>query len=482
MSYRVIQGDCVEGMKTLPDECVHTVITSPPYYGLRDYGTASWEGGDSECNHTISMDTKWNDPKRGTSVLRPEVAHRGGSANTCHKCGATRIDQQIGLEETPDQYVSRLVEVFREVRRILRKDGTLWLNLGDSYAGHNSRASNNGRAGYGNPREGIVTRISEGLKPKDLIGIPWRVAFALQADGWWLRQDIIWHKPNPMPESVNDRCTKSHEYIFLLSKSKDYYYDNVAIHEPIKDVSALRMLRGVSDNHKHIDGAPGQTPHSMNQPRLNVRKQFDNTMGGGGTSFIGHSGYKKADGTIMIKETRNKRSVWTVTTKPYADAHFAVFPPKLIEPCVLAGTSEYGCCNDCGAPRERVTGRSCAKCNAFIPNQGKECPACKFANKEWKDNRVNNSSLRAGESDTVGSLVARKTDLTPTSIENGWKPTCTCETNLTKPCVVFDPFTGSGTTALVAMEHNRHFIGTELNPEYVALIEKRLSAVQPRLL
>ncbi|MFN9114662.1 MAG: DNA-methyltransferase, partial [Bacteroidota bacterium] len=316
-NHLIIQGDCIDGMKTVPSESVHCVVTSPPYYGLRDYGTATWEGGDPLCNHTISMDTKWNDPKRGTDVLRPEVAHRGGSSSHCHLCGATRIDQQIGLEESPDEYVARLVEVFREVRRILRHDGTVWLNLGDSYAGNNSQASNNGRAGYGNPRERVVNRISEGLKPKDLIGIPWRVAFALQADGWWLRQDIIWHKPNPMPESVSDRCTKSHEYIFLLTKSERYYYDKDAIAEPITDESALRYLRGVSDTHKNINGAPGQPPHSMNQARPNVRKAFTDDMGGGGTSFIGHSGYKKADGQIMIKENRNKRSVWTVATQPY---------------------------------------------------------------------------------------------------------------------------------------------------------------------
>jgi DNA modification methylase len=182
----------------------------------------------------------------------------------------------------------------------------------------------------------------EGLKGKDLIGIPWMLAFALRADGWYLRQDIIWHKPNPMPESVKDRCTKAHEYIFLLSKSDRYHFDSEAIEEPIQDVTALRMLRGVSDTHKNVNGAPGQTKHSMNQPRPNVRKEFDSSMDGGGTSFVGHSGYKKADGTLMIKPTRNKRSVWTVNTKPYKGAHFAVFPEELIEPCILAGAPTDG--------------------------------------------------------------------------------------------------------------------------------------------
>lgn len=456
---RIIQGDCIEGMKTLPDESVHCVVTSPPYYGLRDYGTATWEGGDPHCAHTISS---YNDRLK-PNVSRPSVAHRGGTALHCHLCGATRIDQQIGLEETPEAYVQRLVDVFREVRRILRKDGTLWLNLGDSYWGGKGQngtskaLSNAEERGYQQSRGTMISSIRPQdrnhltLKPKDLIGIPWRVAFALQADGWWLRQDIIWHKPNPMPESVTDRCTKSHEYIFLLTKSERYYYDHEAIKEPIKDVSALRMLRGVSDNNKYIDGAPGQTPHSINQPRLNVRKQFDNTVGGGGTIFIGHSKYKKSDGTIMIKETRNRRSVWTVATKPYAEAHFAVFPPKLIEPCVLAGTSEYGCCITCGAPWEQTF----EKTGEF--------------QRRWSTTNADGSPYQS-QSSTQSTYQS-----------TGWNPTCQCAVQTPVPCTVFDPFTGSGTTAAVALTHRRDFIGTELNPEYVALAEKRLATVQVQL-
>lgn len=254
----VLTGDCVESMKSLPDESIQTCITSPPYFGLRDYG----------------------------------------------------VDGQIGLEETPDQYVQKLVEVFREVRRVLRDDGTLWLNLGDSYAGNCSRTST-GRAGMGNEREGIFTRSGDGLKPKDLIGIPWRVAFALQADGWYLRQDIIWHKPNPMPESVTDRCTKAHEYIFLLSKSARYYYD----HEAVKEQSTCYGTDARSD---------------LGNIRYEGKRTKDTTGKNGQQSFV------------TINDTRNKRSVWTVTTKPYSGAHFATFPPDLIEPCVLAGSPENG--------------------------------------------------------------------------------------------------------------------------------------------
>lgn len=253
----IYTGDCVESIKSLPDKSVNTCITSPPYFGLRDYG----------------------------------------------------VDGQIGLEETPDQYVAKLVEVFREVRRILRDDGTLWLNLGDSYAGSGGSGNQFGQLekdGFNSYKQtGKPKEI--GLKPKDLIGIPWRVAFALQADGWYLRQDIIWHKPNPMPESVTDRCTKAHEYIFLLSKSQKYYYDNEAIKEPSSKFEK-------------------EGPRPKTQPN-GLRADDAKKLGG----F-----------QMQVTETRNRRSVWTVPTKPFKGAHFATFPPDLIEPCVLAGSPENG--------------------------------------------------------------------------------------------------------------------------------------------
>jgi DNA modification methylase len=216
-------------------------------------------------------------------------------------------DGQIGLEETPEEYITAMVEVFSCVRDVLADDGTLWLNIGDSYAGNNSQASNNGRAGYGNPRERVVNRTGEGLKTKDLIGIPWMLAFALRADGWYLRQDIIWHKPNPMPESVTDRCTKAHEYIFLLSKSSKYYYDHEAIKEMANSKSEGIRFGG---NKYGDDDDPKYATKSGN-----VSKEYDKA---------------------------NKRSVWTVTTKPYEGAHFAVFPTDLIEPCILAGAPTGG--------------------------------------------------------------------------------------------------------------------------------------------
>jgi DNA modification methylase len=264
---RLILGDCIDGLRSIKEKSVHTCVTSPPYFGLRDYG----------------------------------------------------VDGQIGLEDTPEAFVARLVEVFREVRRVLRDDGTLWLNLGDSYVGATSQHKNGGSQGHnsviakktmgGIPGHGRGDRnrklYESGLAMKQLIGIPWRVAFALQADGWYLRQDIIWHKPNPMPESVRDRCTKAHEYIFLLSKSDRYYFDADAIKEPLAESSVARLAQPTLAQQVGSNRVPGKTNGNMK------------AVGNG--------------------ETRNRRSVWTITTKPFKGAHFATFPPDLIEPCVLAG-------------------------------------------------------------------------------------------------------------------------------------------------
>lgn len=308
----VYEGNAGSVLQTFPDQSVNCCITSPPYYGLRDYGTATWEGGDPDCEHVCGAQVQDNKaPGAIQTGVRP-----GCDASICKKCGAARIDAQIGLEKTPDEYVQNLVDVFREVRRVFRDDGTLWLNLGDSYATHASKGSAQFGGDITDGRNDVFTKKkptakSIGLKEKDLIGIPWMVAFALRADGWYLRQDIIWHKPNPMPESVTDRCTKSHEYIFLLSKSKNYYYDSEAIKE------------------NSID------PESLNGRRWRDLRQCDKT----GDKLLKQN-FHKCKGVIY--EKRNKRSVWTVTTKPYKGAHFATFPEKLIEPAILAGCPEGG--------------------------------------------------------------------------------------------------------------------------------------------
>lgn len=306
---KIIQGDCLEVLRTLPSESVQTCITSPPYFGLRDYGA---EG-------------------------------------------------QIGLEKTLFEYISKLVEVFNEVRRVLKNDGTFWLNIGDSYSNFKDCKSTGQTLAKGTSRaeahvieKGLSytrdTKLlkAQGFKNKELMGVPWRLAFALSDSGWYLRQDIIWSKPNPMPESVTDRCTKSHEYIFLLTKSSRYYYDQESIKEPLKDTSMARLIQDV-ENQEGSSRVPGKTNGKMKavkfggnnlcpDTRLQSGKEWNPKMAGGGSGVNGHSGYFDADGQPLCGITANKKSVWTVTTKGYKDAHFATFPEKLIEPCVLAGS------------------------------------------------------------------------------------------------------------------------------------------------
>ena len=299
-------GDCLEVLKTLPKNHFDTVVTSPPYYGLRDYNTGTWVGGDPNCPHKrltkISKDTATG---HANMYDHGDVVGDAIYRQKCPICGAERQDSQIGLELTPQDYVRRLVEVFRGVRDTLKEDGTVWLNLGDTY--HNYRADGLNVKQTLHKDKHDQPEVSpnrankiQGLKEKDLMGIPWRVAFALQEDGWYLRQDIIWHKPNPMPESVKDRCTKAHEYIFLLSKNSHYYFDHEAIHE---EATYKDVMRGGSTN-----------------------RYEQNNFGGDNKMY----------------DTRNKRSVWTVNTKPYKEAHFAVFPTDLIEPCIKAGCPKDG--------------------------------------------------------------------------------------------------------------------------------------------
>lgn len=304
------QGDCLDLLRQMPDESVNCCITSPPYWGLRDYGTAEWDGGDAKCRHKGKM----------LGNNRNFIDREGRKPNNenigtgdCIKCGAKRKDRQIGLELTPQEYVDKMRLVFSEIKRVLKKDGTLWLNLGDSYCGTGDKGEwkdpkhKDGR----NAQSVAINKKIDGLKKKDLVGIPWRVAFALQSDGWYLRQDIIWHKPNPMPESVTDRCTKSHEYIFLLSKEPNYYFHSEAIQE---DSSAY-----IYDKRAGMG---------------NIRYEGKRTAQEG--SKNGQQGF------ATINEKRNKRSVWSVTVKPYKEAHFATFPTELITPCVLAGCPKDG--------------------------------------------------------------------------------------------------------------------------------------------
>ncbi len=296
--FRIIEGDALTVLRTLPAESVNCCVTSPPYWGLRDYGTAG----------------------------------------------------QIGLEKMPEEYVARMVEVFREVRRVLRLDGTLWLNLGDSYASGMRSAYDDDRHKYQTARPHDQRPATPAnLKPKDLIGIPWRVAFALQADGWWLRSDIVWCKGNGMPESVKDRPTRAHEYIFLLSKSERYYYDAAAVAEPVKADTPARYKRGRSGDHKFADGGPGgQT----------LARTFDHMKqdGHGGR----HAGFNDREFARDPGEVRNLRSWWLVNTLPTPEAHFATMPITLAERCVQAGCPEGGTVLDPFAGAG-TTGLACLK-------------------------------------------------------------------------------------------------------------------------
>ena len=364
MADRFICGDALEVLRTLPSESVHCVVTSPPYWCLRDY----------------------------------------------------HVEGQIGLEQSPEDYVSRLVAVFGEVRRVLRPDGTLWLNLGDCYNGSGGAGGDYNKGGLEEGQPKYPGRKIARLKPKDLVGIPWRVAFALQADGWYLRSDIIWHKPNPMPESVTDRPTKAYEHVFLLSKSPRYFYDAAAIAEPAAYADSRRESKR--------------------------RGEFS-----GKTEVVeGREAFR------AIRATRNKRDVWTVATQPFPGAHFAVFPEALVEPCILAGTSEAGCCPKCGAPWVRVVEKETvnrAGWGASNPHH-----ATPFG--------THGPSLR-GE--------GRCGDVRVTTL--GWQPTCTCNAGPPIPCTVLDPFGGSGTVSMVAKRFGRHSIYIDLNREYVDMAVRR---------
>ena len=319
---KVIVGNNSHTIKNLADKSIQTVVTSPPYFGLRDYGTKSWTGGDADCTHIKDPSkTKMfgndefnkNRPSREATKL-PGYYHE----SRCELCGATEKDEQIGLESTPKEFIEQLCLVFDEVWRVLKDDGTVWVNLGDTYAREAGKTAGVGRHWDGRESDpgGLHDKrplASEmGVKAKSLVGIPWRFAFAMQDRGWYLRQDIIWAKPNPMPESVTDRCTKSHEYIFLLTKNSRYYYDNEAVREPIKETTNGKTGVRRSGDSKTRSREHWGVPHDPQ----NVIVEYDEIKGA------------------------NKRSVWNVNTKPYKDAHFATYPPELITPCILAGSRE----------------------------------------------------------------------------------------------------------------------------------------------
>ena len=441
----IICGDCRVVLPDLPAGSAHCVVTSPPYWGLRDYGLepSVW-GGDSDCEHVWGEHEREHHPGQveQTKWKKAEGAGKGGRAKSgqfCRLCGAWR--GCYGLEPTIEMYVSHTVEIFREVRRVLRDDGTLWLNLGDSYASSPAGNFGSGTA----PADGGAYRAPKpkmdyvGLKHKDLCGIPWRVALALQADGWYLRQDIIWAKPNPMPESVRDRCTKAHEYIFLLTKKPRYYYDAEAVREPMVEAS-------------HTRAKYGYAPSGREDDTIHVRH---------GKGYMRNNG----EPVVLNPSGRNKRSVWTVSTAPFKAAHFATFPPELIRPCIRAGTSKKGCCPQCGAPWKRVVEK---ERKATRPG---------LASKVYLEPPVHpDSPVRQHHGSVCGNRDPGRHVTESHTI--GWEPTCGCGGDPV-PCVVMDPFAGSGTTGMVAVQEGQEYLLIERNPEYCEMARKqRLQAVE----
>jgi len=383
---RILTGDCRETLKTIPDGTVQTCVTSPPYWGLRDYGHAD----------------------------------------------------QIGQEPTPEAFVETMVEVFRQVRRCLHESGTLWLNLGDSYSGagySNHKNTGGAQRSDGGKQSHLLSSLS-GLKPKDLCMIPWRVAMALQADGWWLRSVICWHKKSCMPESVTDRPTNSWEPIFLLAKSARYFYDVEAVREKVGEPTchAATFRNGG-------DYTGGNSFDNSHKKEKDSHGDGDGSLGG-----------------------RNQRNVWTLGPEPYSEAHFATFPTEIPRRAILAGTSARGCCPKCYAPWVRVVEKGPPAPEPEHRNPTKRLEPGQAGNADAGNMGFRASKLSGQE---MGRWKAENPDRT-----TGWQPGCECGEQPIS-CTVLDPFGGSGTTGQVALELARHAILCELNPEYTKVIERR---------
>jgi DNA modification methylase len=430
-------------------------------------------GGDPECPHDwqderYRLRDSGGDGTEGTLSGPPSQVHsRFGAVGSavCRKCGAWR--GCLGLEPTPELYVEHLVLVFREVRRVLRDDGTLWLNLGDTYSGSwgnyakKAMEQNSGEesvsdkktrfirrgaigAGYRPPQSGPV-----GLEKKNLVGIPWRAAFALQADGWILRSEIVWNKTNGVPESVQDRPTRNHEYLFLLAKKPRYFYDAFAIREPCKSgpTDLRRMAEGQSRLGGKALGHENELSASSRRTRVGRERSVGEPSG------------------------RNKRAVWEIATSPFAGEHFATFPKKLVEPCVLAGTSDKGCCPECGAPWKRIVGKGEPDLEWQRKSGGDR--AGSYEGKMTKAYGETGSQVPGAVKKRILEGMRRRVTL-------GWQPTCSCPPSDPLPCSALDPFSGSGTVGVVCETLGRRFLGIDLKPEYVAMSKDRIAEARLR--
>lgn len=393
-------GDALAIAGALPPGIAQCIATSPPYWGHRSY-------------------------------LPDDHADK---------------ERELGRERTPEEYVDRLVAIFRALRPALRDDGTLWLNLGDTIATRpNGGSAGNlediaGHAGYRAEHGGRSRGLTPGVKHKDLYGIPWMVAFALRADGWYLRSDIVWSKTNPMPESIADRPTRSHEYLFLLTKRPNYFYDGQAIAEPVSEASLKRIAQPNFANQKGGAKDYGEQASGVNRSR-SMRKTLENFAASGAP-------------------TRAKRDVWSIPTLAYSGAHFATFPPELVRPCILAGTSERGACAKCGQPWIRLT-------------ETEHIPTTQDGASAYRAQGIATPSPARRASRKLNGR-ARVTTI-------GWRAGCACDAGVL-PCLVLDPFIGSGTTAEVCTEEARDWLGIDLNGTSVEMTAKRLARLPTRSL
>lgn len=458
----------------LADRSVHCVVTSPPYFQMRDYGTAKWEGGDPDCDHVANPNAtkKYGNPDMNRkSGSRENTIVAGYYSDICPKCGAKRIDNQLGLEGSPQAYIDNMVQVFREVRRVLRDDGVVWVNMGDAYnakpAGKLSRKyvvdqtvgdgafrrkalnHKSGNLDSRDPKSLSVEDLQQfGIKEKDLMGIPWMLAFALRADGWYLRSDVIWFKTNPVPESVRDRPTKSHEYVFMLTKSNRYFFDMESVRvkytQPINRWGGEKIVpNGFSPRDVEI-GTQLYRDRNMrpNEDGRHMRSVW----------------YAEEEEYRQFLEWKQRMvdfcDVWTIPSRASGYKHYAQFPLELVTPCVMASTSEKGVCAYCGQPVERKIERGTSTADVGGEDNGDIL----FRN----DGQKYSGRMCETEIKTVG-----------------WEAMCSCYDGTTVPAIVFDPFLGSGTTMLEAERLGRRGVGIELSMDYIRDITMHKTWKQP---